>query len=301
MKNITLTKYALLSTYVGALALTCLMGACQKAAEEVIPAARIATPRQNDAAVAASILDANSSSGSAYPTIDNSAYAHENPDCQHGAFGPHVTQAGDNQLGRNVFVFHSHINSDNDRCINLDRVRMEVKGNDANTMHSHEETAYYRWKFKLDANFAGSSSFTHIFQIKATAEDADMPIITITPRASVLEVIHNAGASGSSLGVVKSVSLAPFKGTWVEAYVKYYNSSSGSFEITLKRVSDGATLLSYTKTGGIDMWRGGSGQLNRGKWGIYRLKGGSGLRDEQVRFANICVSETSSSACPSFK
>jgi len=247
-----------------------------------------------------STLTANASSGSAYGVISSSGFGNENPDCVHSSFGPHVTQTFDSQLGKNVFIFHSHIVDDNDRCINLDRVRMEIKGGNSIAEHTQGQTAYYRWKFKLDANFIGGSSFCHIFQIKAVGGDDGAPLITITPRASILEVIHDGGDEAGSvdLGRLTSVDLAPFKGTWVEAYVKFTSSDNGSFEITLKRVSDGATLLSYSKTGGIDLWRTGA-SVNHPKWGVYRSKNSTGLRDEQVRFADFCVSESSASQCPS--
>jgi Ricin-type beta-trefoil lectin domain-like/Secretion system C-terminal sorting domain len=249
---------------------------------------------------AQSTLSATASSGSAYTVISDAGYGIENPDCVHGSFGAHVTQTSDAQLGKNVFVFHSHIVDDNDRCVNFDRVRMEIKGGNSIAQHTEGQTAYYRWKFKLDANFIGGSSFCHIFQIKAFGGDDGAPLITITPRATILEVIHDGGDDGTGvdLGRLTSVDLAPFKGTWVEAYVKYTSSDNGSFEITLRRISDGATLLSYSKSSGIDLWRTGS-SYNRPKWGVYRSKNSTGLRDEQVRFADFCVSENSASECPS--
>ena len=245
-------------------------------------------------------LTATASSGSAYPVISAAGFGNENPDCVHGSFGPHVTQAFDATLNKNVFVFHSHIVDDNDRCINTDRVRMEIKGGGSAQEQTQGQTAYFRWKFKLDANFIGGSSFCHIFQIKAVDGDAGAPIITITPRASILEIIHDGGDEAGSvdLGRLTSVSLAPFKGVWVEGYIKYTSSDNGSFEITLKRVSDGATLLSYSKTSGIDLWRTGASR-NHPKWGVYRSKNSTGLRDEQVRFADFCISESSASQCPS--
>ncbi|WP_315824571.1 Ig-like domain-containing protein [Paraflavitalea speifideaquila] len=45
------------------------------------------------------------------------------------------------------------------------------------------------------------------------------------------------------------------------------------------------------------MWRTGA-SYNRGKWGVYRGKDDV-LRDEQVRFADFCISESSASLCPS--
>lgn len=242
--------------------------------------------------------------GAAYDVIDAKGFGIENPDCKHPSFGPHVTQAFDNTLNKYVFVFHSHAVADDDRCTNEDRVRMEIKGGSgspADMQHTQGQTAYYRWKFKLDAGFIPSSRFTHIFQIKAIEGDAGAPLITITPRAGTpqkMQIIHSSGEGSGSLGTVKEVDLAPFKGNWVEAYVKYKSSdgSGGTLELTLTRVSDGQVLLSYTNNS-LDMWRTGA-SYNRGKWGVYRGKDDV-LRDEQVRFNDFCITESSASLCPS--
>jgi hypothetical protein len=243
-------------------------------------------------------------SGTAYALIDSKGFGNENPDCKHPSFGPHVTQAFDNALNKYVFVFHSHAVNDDDRCTNEDRVRMEIKGGSgspADMQHTQGQTAYYRWKFKLDAGFIPSSRFTHIFQIKAIDGDAGAPLITITPRAGnpqKMQIIHSSGEGSGSLGTVKEADLAPFKGNWVEAYVKYKSSdgSGGTIELTLRRVSDGAVLLTYTNNS-LDMWRTGA-SYNRGKWGVYRGKDAV-LRDEQVRFNDFCITESSAGLCPS--
>jgi hypothetical protein len=243
-------------------------------------------------------------SGAAYDVISSKGFGNENPDCKHPSFGPHVTQAFDNTLNKYVFVFHSHATLDDDRCTNEDRVRMEIKGGDgSNTemQHTQGQTAYYRWKFKLDAGFIPSSRFTHIFQIKAFNGDDGAPLITITPRAGSpekIQIIHSSGEGSGSLGTVKEADLAPFKGNWVEAYVKYKSDegSAGTFEITLTRISDGAVLLSYSNSS-IDMWRTGA-DYNRPKWGVYRGKDDA-LRDEQVLFNDWCISESSANLCPS--
>ena len=243
-------------------------------------------------------------SGAAYDVIDSKGFGIENPDCKHPSFGPHVTQAFDNTLNKYVFVFHSHAVADDDRCTNEDRVRMEIKGGSgspADMQHTQGQTAYYRWKFKLDAGFIPSGRFTHIFQIKAIDGDDGAPLITITPRAGTpqkMQIIHSSGEGSGSLGTVKEVDLAPFKGNWVEAYVKYKSSdgSGGTIELTLTRVSDGLVLLSYTNNS-LDMWRTGA-SYNRGKWGVYRGKDDV-LRDEQVRFNDFCITESSASLCPS--
>jgi hypothetical protein len=245
--------------------------------------------------------------GSTYELIDaqfGSGGSSENPDCSHASFGRHITEVFDNELGKNVFVFHIHADVDNDRCTNFDRQRNEIKGGNgssAGLKHTQGETAYTRWKFKLDAGFVPSSRFTHIMQIKALDGDAGAPLMTLTPRAGSpqkMEVIHSAGEGSGSQGKIAEVDLAPFKGTWVEAYMEYRNSegSAGTFSLVIKRVSDGVTLLSVSRTG-IDMWRTGA-SFNRPKWGIYRGLDDV-LRDEQVRFADFCISESSASQCPS--
>ena len=94
------------------------------------------------------------------------------------------------------------------------------------------------------------------------------------------------------------VNLAPFIDTWVEAYVRIYNDDNGSMQVNLRRLSDGASLLSW-KSGTLDTWRTGA-SYNRGKWGIYRsLDNKSYLRDETVLFADWCVTETAKRDCPS--
>ena len=242
--------------------------------------------------------------GNTYSLIESKGFGVENPDCQHSSFGPHVTEVFDNTLNKYVFVFHSHHLLDNDRCTNEDRTRMEIKGGNgspADLQHTSGQTAYYRWKFRLDAGFKPSSRFTHIFQIKAIDGDDGAPLITITPRAGSpekMQIIHSTGSGSGGLGTVTQVDLAPFKGQWVEAYVKYKSSegAAGTFEITLKRLSDGATLLSYSNNS-LDMWRTDA-SYNRPKWGVYRGKDDA-LRDEEVRFADFCVTESSASLCPS--
>jgi hypothetical protein len=222
----------------------------------------------------------------------------EDPDCAHPAFGRHISEVFDNTLNKNVFVFTMHVTPDNDRCNGAtDRQRNEIKTygpSPANTKGELNETVTYRWKFRIDAAMQPSSSFTHIHQIKAgdgTNEDA--PIITITPRAGTpekLEIIHTGNTSASTLSKVKIVDLAPFKGTWVEVTEKVTYKTNGSYEITIKKVSDGSTLLTYSNSN-IDMWRDAA-TFCRPKWGIYRsLNNVSVLRDEEVRFADFCIAE----------
>jgi hypothetical protein len=221
----------------------------------------------------------------------------ENPDCAHPAFGRHVSEIFDPGLNENVFVFTIHVTPDNDRCNgSTDRQRNEIKtyGPSPDSLKGQlNETVTYRWKFKLDAGFQPSPSFTHIHQIKAGDGNDGAPIITITPRAGnpeKLEIIHTGNSSATSLGKLKTVDLAAFKGTWVEVTERVVYKTNGSIDILIKRVSDGVTLLTYSNSN-LDMWRDGT-TFCRPKWGIYRsLNSVSYLRDEEVRFADFCIAE----------
>jgi hypothetical protein len=226
----------------------------------------------------------------------------ETPDCAHPEFGPHITQTLDETLGKYVFSFFIHVKPDDDRCKASikDRQRNEIKtvGKSPVAVQGfYGDTCTYRWLFKMDSGFQPSSKFTHIHQIKAGDGDANQPLITITPRAGKpekLELIYAAktGGGDSKLGFA---NLSEFKGQWIEATERILYATNGTYELTLKRVSDGATLLAYT-TNNLNMWRVDTTYI-RPKWGIYRsISNASALRDEEVRFADFSISKEAKSA-----
>jgi len=225
---------------------------------------------------------------------------YEVPDCGHPEFGPHITEEWNAELGRQVFVFHIHVNEDDDRCTNFDRQRNEIKTYGpslSNVKGAFGEVHTYRWKFRLDAGFKPSPNFTHIFQIKAgDGSDDGAPIITITPRAGspeTLQIIFTPSSGTSGGGVKASANLSAFKGQWIEVYVRTLYTDTGTFEILLSKVSDGTPLLAWSSNN-IDMWRA-EATFNRPKWGIYRsLNSIAYLRDERVLFADFCIAEGAS-------
>ena len=80
----------------------------------------------------------------------------EAPDCSHESFGEHIDEVFDNDLDQNVFRFFIHTTPDDDRCINSDRQRNEIKSYDKspnNLLGIENEKVIYRWKFKLAAGF----------------------------------------------------------------------------------------------------------------------------------------------------
>lgn len=251
---------------------------------------------------AAVTLSANGS-GDTYELIESKNVGIETPDCGHSV--RHIREVYDGGLNKYVFAFDAHRNLDDDRCTNTDRQRTEIKTSPAGSptqQHTYGQTAYYRWKFKLPTGFQPSPSFTHIHQIKAfNGSDEDSPLLTISPRSgnpNVMQIIFNAPQGQSGSGVKAQTSLSPFINTWVEAFVQFRSHDAGNIQVTLKRLSDGATLLTWN-SGTVDTWRAGA-SYNRGKWGIYRsLNNISYLRDETVLFADWCFTEAGASDCPS--
>lgn len=221
----------------------------------------------------------------------------EAPDCSHPGFGRHIEEVWDNDLGKNVFVFHIHVSPDDDRCINFDRQRNEIKTYDqspSNLKGVEGETVIYKWKFKLGAGFEPSANFTHLHQIKAVGgPEADMPQFTLTARAGSPQWLQLRYVETNSVVTLTQVPLNNFKDTWVEVVetITYGDYGDlGSYEISANRVSDG-TLLLYHQNNSIRTWMTGA-EFMRPKWGIYRsLNDPTVLNDEQVRFADFCIEE----------
>jgi len=215
----------------------------------------------------------------------------ENPECVHPEFGRHIAEVWDSVLNQYVFEFYSHVTPDNDRCINYDRQRIEIKTYDQSPdslIGVVGETVTYKWKFKLPSGFQPSSNFTHIHQIKPVDGDDGNPIFALTPRKGSpnrLELKYD------NTTVVETVELSFIEDIWVECTeVIYVDPVNGGYSMIIKKVSDGTTLLSYSNNNLMTIRPTNS--FIRPKWGIYRsLLSSSDLRDEAVRFAGFYISE----------
>lgn len=223
----------------------------------------------------------------------------ETPDCAHPAFGRHITEAWDSQLNRYVFEFHIHVTPDNDRCINFDRQRNEIKTYDkspANLIGVAGETVTYKWKFKLPTGFKVSSNFTHLHQIKAVGGDEADPIFCLTARKGNPNKLELNYYIDSDLSAVKltSENLSLFENTWVEVTERIkIDNVYGTYSIVIKNVSTGATILSYSNNQMLTIRANNA--FIRPKWGIYRsLINSQDLRDEIVRFASFSIEEDTS-------
>jgi hypothetical protein len=233
------------------------------------------------------VIQADGPMGVATYDLLGKAFTIETPDCGHPV--PHITEAYDDELKKNVFVFHLHVKShlDDDRCGAKDRQRTEIRGGKlSDVVAANGDTVYYRWKFKLPAGFQTSGSFTHIMQIKS---DAGAPVMTLTPRGANISIDGIVGVRGTT-------ALAKFIGVWVVADLKVKFATAGHIDMTIRRLGTGEVFFQHS--GDADTWQG-NGAGHDPKWGIYRsLNSAGSLRDEDdLRFADFCITKTSAADC----
>jgi hypothetical protein len=218
----------------------------------------------------------------------------ETPDCNHTAFGDHIDEVWDSAYGGYVFRFHIHVSPDNDRCINFDRQRNEIKTYDKSSSSlkgTLDEIVQYSWKFKLDSGFQSSPNFTHIHQLKSVGGSLEsMPLYTLTTRKSNPDRLELRYAETNSQITLKHTPLSPFVDQWVYAHEIIHYSTQGSYDLEIRSLSDSSLLFSYHNDSIVN-WRPNA-DFVRPKWGIYRsLTNSQDLRDEEVLFNDFTIHE----------
>lgn len=170
-----------------------------------------------------------------------------------------------------------------------DRQRQEVRGIQAGgsrvDMHRNE-TWRYNYQMFIPPTLKGTTSFTHIFQVKHTGVAS--PVVTMSlHRSGATEQIEMRmfGAGGAKLGVTP---LAAVRNRWidVEIEIRVADGSGGRLRYSLKTGAD--TVVNASRSG-IDTWLGGS--QAHPKWGIYRSISDSGqLQDTFLLLRNMRAS-----------
>ena len=218
----------------------------------------------------------------------------EVPDCGHNSFGEHIDEVFDSELNVNVFRFIIHVSPDDDRCINFDRQRNEIKTYDKspdNLLGVENETVRYEWKFKLPVGFQTSPNFSHIHQLKSVGDQFDhMPMYTLTARKGNPDRLELRYAETGTQTTLSQTDLAPFLGTWVSVTETIEYRNPGAYSIEIRKVADSSVVFSYSNSS-IMNWRVGADFL-RPKWGIYRsLINAQDLRDEEILYAGFSIEE----------
>jgi chitin-binding protein len=176
------------------------------------------------------------------------------------------------------FVMHK---SDRDGS---DRQRQEVRAiQTGGTRHDMKkgETWRYDYQMYIPGSLKGTTSFTHIFQVKHTGVAS--PVVTMSLfRSGSAESVEMRlfGAGQAKLG---STPLAPLRNRWIDVEIEIKVADSGSLRFSLK---DGATSVVNASRSGFDTWLGGD--QAHPKWGIYRSIGDSAqIQDTYLLLRNM--------------
>jgi len=166
-----------------------------------------------------------------------------------------------------------------------DRQRQEVRAieEDGTRVDMHKnQTWRYNYQMYIPSSLKGTTSFTHIFQVKQTSV-AD-PLVTMSlHRSGSTETIEMRmyADGGAKVG---TTNLAPLKNKWidVEIEIKVADGSAGRLRYSLK---DGSTTAVNASRSG-DTWI--SGDQAHPKWGIYRSLNDPGqLEDTYLLLRNM--------------
>lgn len=176
------------------------------------------------------------------------------------------------------FVMHK---SDRDGS---DRQRQEVRAiQTGGTRHDMKkgETWRFNYQMYIPSSLKGTTSFTHIFQVKHTSVAS--PVVTMSLfRSGSAETVEMRlfGAGQAKLG---STPLAPLRNKWIDVEIEIKVADSGSLRYSLK---DGGTTVVNASRSGFDTWLGGD--QAHPKWGIYRGLGDSAqLQDTYLLLRNM--------------
>ncbi len=166
-----------------------------------------------------------------------------------------------------------------------DRQRNEVKGmhvgsKDLSMLKG--ETWRIAYEMFIPDTLKGTSSFTHIFQLKQPngSPGAGAPLVTISlQRSGSTEYIALRGfVSGVIVG---RAPLAPLRNHWINIDMTFLVADKGQARFIVR--DDGKTVVDAQK--GVDIW---ASTRIRPKWGIYRsIKDKAQLRDTYLLIRNF--------------
>jgi hypothetical protein len=124
------------------------------------------------------------------------------------------------------------------------------------------DTITYAWRFRLERVNA-QPTWTDFFQVKQHGTTGTGPYMAFEADKA------NFNVKTARSGIVRTIPLAAVMGLWIDARVTLTFDDAGPAIVTLKKVDDGTTVLSYS--GVLDLWDT-TIDFVRPKWGFYRNK-----------------------------
>src|SRR4051812_23466150 len=150
---------------------------------------------------------------------------------------------------------------DGDRnTTNTDRQRAEVKG--LGVHQKTDQTFRYSFDWRTDADFIGTSTFCHIFQLKATDGDNDPPLVTLTLNKNGVGGLRIWSGTDSNFTTARNFTYAT--NTWTHADILITTSLGNTGSVMASINGDG-----YSGLSNLPVFRPSATDY-RPKWGFYR-------------------------------
>jgi hypothetical protein len=150
---------------------------------------------------------------------------------------------------------------DGDRATtNIDRQRAEVKG--LGVHQETDQTFRYSFDWRTDANFIGTNTFCHIFQLKSTDGDSDDPLVTLTLNKNGVGGLRLWSGTASNFTVARNFTYAT--NSWMHADILITTSLGNTGSVMASINGDAFTGLSN-----LPVFRPDATDY-RPKWGFYR-------------------------------
>lgn len=177
------------------------------------------------------------------------------------------------------FVMHEDDRDGDDR--QRQEVRAIKEGGTRVDMRKNQ-TWRYNYQMYIPSSLKGTTSFTHIFQVKQNSVADPLVTMSLHRSGSTERIEMRMYADGAAK--VGTTNLASLKNKWidVEIEIKVADGSAGRLRYALK---DGSTTVVNASRSG-DTWI--SGDQAHPKWGIYRSLNDPGqLQDTYLLLRNM--------------
>jgi len=210
----------------------------------------------------------------------------------------HLTIENSSLVGDH-FVHVLHLKEDGDRDLPIestDRQRAEIKtyaNSSDDALCTESNRMRLSWQFKAD-DLNLSTSFTHFFQIKGSA---DHPLLTITAKRSdgAEDLRINYGEQDTILG---SVDWTKANDRWLQVDLEWQCNNQGYLKLVITDVENQEKLIEIDEPS-LAMWQNIENDIFGYKFGFYRkvkasigdinFKAGLESLEDKIRIGNITI------------
>jgi hypothetical protein len=191
--------------------------------------------------------------------------------------GIEADRAGLHPGRRYIYVEGDHYRfdiyrDDRDSTGGGDRQRTESKGmveNGTRLRMRDGETWRIAYQMFMPGSLHGTSSFTHIFQLKTPATNGGPWVTMSLSRSGSAERLRLRAFSTSGAPDIGSTDLAPLRNKWISVELTFRIGSNGTGRLLVRNgTSSSSPVVVDSSRSGVNI--PDEGDYVRPKWGIYR-------------------------------